>query len=312
MITTNSAGLRAARIIFASAVVGFFTALFFYEADVFWQDTGFVFGVALVTSFYGLSWSRVGRLHHLYWHKNSAIGLARLGVIASVLWCAYVLSLHADPTITGIWTVLYALMAFAAIKFFGQLWAEFFGPRLRIDVYERKNLAAAIFIAAFTLATGMIFGGAMWGSMTAESLEYGSIFEVLPGYEDGWWITPWFFLMGWTILALTQWLWIRREKANFADRIVRDHRINDAKAAAGFCLSNAVIITYAVHGDYHGFGDSLFGFSLIALPVLAHELMRPRTPDEVSRDGEWWVYIVVALGSVLLMPWLSTWLGLRL
>lgn len=56
---------------------------------------------------------------------------------------------HADPTIEGWWTLLYAAMAFAAIKLFGQFGAEWFGPRLREDVFERRNWAAAQFIAAY-------------------------------------------------------------------------------------------------------------------------------------------------------------------
>jgi uncharacterized membrane protein YjfL (UPF0719 family) len=294
----------------AACILGFFSAFIFYEADVFWQDTGFVFGASLVLCMWGLWRSKVGTLHHLYLRGNAAIGAARLGVVGSVAWCGWVLFNHADPTITGIWTVLYAAMAFAAIKLFGQFGAELFGPRLRVDIYERKNLAAGLFVGAFTLSTGLIFGGAMWGSMDGESLEYGWIFRILPGYEDGWWITPWFFLMGWFILYLTMRFWFRRENSNFRHRIVRERRLDDAWAASCFCIACAITIAYAVQGDYLGFWDSLLGFSIIAVPILAHEALRPATPEASRPAGEGWIYIVLALVGILTIPWLGRLIGL--
>lgn len=290
--------------------VGIVTAAIFYEADVFWQDTGFVFGVSIVVCFWGLRRSRVGRLHHLYLQGNAAIGMARLGVIGSVLWCGYVLFNHADPTITGIWTVLYAVMAFAAIKLFGQYGAERFGPRLRFDIYERKNLAAGTYVGAFTFSTGLIFGGAMWGSMEGDSLEYGWLFSLLPGYEDGWWITPWFFIMGWLILFFTMRYWFRREYGDFRTRVVRERNLEDARAASYFCIACAITIAYAVQGDYLGFWDSLIGFSVIALPILAHELLRPGSPDAHRRKGEGWIYIIMAIIGIIVAPWLGRLVGL--
>ncbi len=290
--------------------VGFFTAVIFYEADVFWPDTGLVFGAALVVCLWGLWRSQVTSLHVIYLHNNAAIGMARLGVIGSVLWCGYVLLFHADPTITGIWTVLYAAMAFAAIKLFGQYAAESFGPRLRVDAYERKNLAAGTWLGAFTFSTGLIFGGAMWGSMEGEALEYGWLFSFLPGYEDGWWITPWFFIMGWLILYLTMRFWFRRERTDFRTRVVRERNLEDARAASYFCIACAITIAYAVQGDYVGFRDSLVGFSVIALPILAHELLRPGSPDAHRRKGEGWIYIVMAIVGIITIPWLGRLVGL--
>jgi hypothetical protein len=296
--------------VIAALTIGFFSAVIFYETDVFWQDTGFVFGVSLVLCVWGLWRSAAMRLHHLYLVNNAAIGMARLGVIGSVIWCGYVLFNHADPTITGIWTVLYAAMAFAAIKLFGQFGAEYFGPRLRVDIYERKNLAAATFVSAFTFSTGLIFGGAMWGSMEGDSLEYGWLFTILPGYEDGWWITPWFFLMGWAILFFTMRFWFRRENTDFRSRVVRDRNLDDARAAGLFCIACAITIAYAVQGDYLGFWDSLIGFSIIALPVLAHELLRPDSPDARRQKGEGWIYIGMAIIGIITIPWLGRLIGL--
>lgn len=293
-----------------AAFAGFICAVIFYEADVFWGDTGFVFGASLITCIWGLAHSSTIGLHPLYRFNNPGIGLLRLGVIGAVIWCAYVLFNHADPTIEGWWTVLYAAMAFAAIKVFGQFGAELFGPRLREDVFERKNWASAQFIAAFTFSTGLIFGGAMWGDMEGESLAYGSFFEFLPGYEDGWWITPWFFVMGWGILAATLWFYFRRENDDFRQRVVRERDAGDAQAASLFCIACAITIAYAVQGDYLGFFHSLTGFSIIALPILAHEILRPARGHEKRSASEGWIYIAMAIIGISLAPWLWRLIGL--
>ena len=299
-------------LVFASIILGIVSSALFYETDIFWQDTGFLFGASLVASVWGLWRCRLAGLHPLYLRDNAAIGAARLGVIAAILWCGYVLFHHVDPSITGIWMVLYGLMALAAIKVFGQFAAEYFGPRLRVDIYERKNLAAGTVVGSFTFATGLIFGGAMWGEMEVEALEYGWLFSGLPGYEDGWWITPWFFLMGWVILFLTMRFWFVREHIDSRERIVRDRDQADANAFACFCIACAITIAYAVQGDYTGFFASLAGFSLIALPILAHEILRPANPRGQRKQGEGWIYIVMALVGILTLPWFGRLIGMAL
>lgn len=304
--------LNAGFWIFA-APVAMFIAFFHWYADILWHDTGFVYGLAILVALRGLTWSSQSRLHPLFLRGNAAIGAARLGVIISVLWSIYVLRFHADPTLVGYWAWMYFVMAFAATKFFGQNLAQRFGPRFWLDVYERGNLAAGIFFGTFTLATGLIYGGAMWGELVPGALEYGAMFEVLPGYDDGWWITPWFFLMGWIVLVAALYIWIRRERGDFFDRIVRDRSLTDAKAAGYFCIANGITITYAVHGNYYGFWDSLLGFSIVALPILAHEVLRPKQAGEsLSRDLEGLTYIAMSLIGIFVVPWLSTLLGLRI
>ncbi|MFU8805669.1 MAG: hypothetical protein ACNA8W_17785 [Bradymonadaceae bacterium] len=273
-----------------------------------WHDQGFIFGAMIVGTIWGLWRSANSHLHHLYWRENYGIGLTRLAVIASMVWCLFVLIFFADSTIVNIWYVFYLLMSYTAIKLFGQKGAELFGVRLRVDVYERKNFAAATIIAAFTLATGLIFGGSMWGESTPESLEYGGIFEMLPGYEDGWWITPWFFLMGWGILLGTMLLWFASEAGQ---RIRRDRNMEEARAAAIYCLCCAIPLTDAVAGNYYGLADSFLGFAVIAFPVLAHEWIKPRPGAEERRAEEPWIYIIVAIAVVVITPFVSQWLGFR-
>ncbi len=316
--TTGSPGVVIAII----AIGGFMAAWFFWTADIFWQDEGFTFFACLAATIFGLWRSSASGLHILYVRGNAAIGMARLAVVLSIAWCAYVLFVHADPTIFDYFpsTMTYVLMGLCAIKIFGQAAAELFGPKLRLDVYERKNLAAGTFIGGFTLGAGMIFGGALWGEMTPESLEYSAFFEqYLPtekhaasDAEKGWWITPWFFLMGWLIYVASLMIWLWSEKGNFAARIVRERRFNDARAAAYYCIAIAITITYGVSGDYYGFWESMFGFSFVALPVLAHGVMRPGADSERARDLEGLTYIALAVVGVLLMPWFADLLGLRL
>lgn len=291
--------------------VGFFSALFFYEANVMWFEEGFTFGAAAILSIWGLWQARTSNLHYLYIRDNPGIGLVRLATVVAVIWCLFTLIFFGDPTIVGIWYVFYMVMAFAAIKVFGLLGAASFGMRLRIDVYERKNFAAAIYIAGFVLATGMIFGGSMWGSLTPDSLDYGGIFEIMPSYEDGWWITPWFFLMGWGLLFLTMKLWFYREKSVSGEVLRRDRTIADARAAALYCVGCAIPLTDAVAGNYYGMADSFIGFSAIALPVLAHEFIRPTSAAHERDRNEPWIYVGFGFAAMIMAPIISTLLGFR-
>lgn len=301
--------------IMSGVFCGILAGAWFYEADIFWFEEGFTFGFLCIVALWGLWNSRIGSLHPLYWRGNHGIGLTRVAVWLSMLWCVFVLAFFGDETIRGIWTVFYLLMGYGAVKLFGQMAPARFGLRLRVDVYERRNMAAAWVIAGFTLATGMIAGGAMWGSVDDMALEYGWIFQFLPSYEDGWWITPWFFGMGWVILYITMWVWFRRERGEsgeaFGASVRRVRNEADGRAAAVFCVACALPLTDAVAGDYHGFRDSLLGFAFVALPVLAHEVLRPRVASDGRNAVELWIYLALGTAAVILTPFLSAALGFR-
>lgn len=290
---------------------GMFAAMFFWEADIMWFEQGFLFGFLAIMCVWGFAYTRKGLLHKLYLSDNPGIGLVRLAFWIAVAWCLFVLTFFGDPTIEGIWYAFYLVMAIAFIYIFGLKGAESFGLRLRVDVYERKNFAAAWFIAAFVLSTGLIAGGSMWGEAIPESYEYGAFFEALPSYEDGTWITPWFFLMGWLILYATMRLWFFREKTVSGKGIRQDRRLADGRAAALYCVGCAIPITDAVAGTYYGMADSFIGFAAIAFPVLAHETLRPSSHEQPRDPQEHWFYIVFGIAGMLLSPIISSLLGFR-
>ncbi len=290
---------------------GFFSAMFLWEADVAWFEEGFAFGFMATLGIWGLWHSRLWPLHDLYLRDNPGIGLVRLAVIAAMIWCVFTIFVFGDEKIVGIWYGYYLIIGFGVIMAFGLGGAESFGIRLRVDVYERKNFPAAIFISAFILATGMIYGGSMWGDSEPESFEYGGVFEVLPSFEEGGWIIAVFFLMGWTILYATMKLWFFREKGISGSRIRRDRAVADARAASLYCLACAIPITDAVAGNYYGLADSFIGFSAIALPVLAHEIFRPSSPAQERDPQEPWLYVAFGFAAMLMTPILSSLLGFR-
>lgn len=278
---------------------------------LWWLEEGIVFVAMAVACFLGYRHVSTSKLHPMFLRGNPGIGLIRVAIWASILWCVFTLEYFGSERIVGIWYAYYLVIAAGAIMSFGLLGARSFGLRLRVDVYERKNFAAAIFIAAFVVATGMIIGGSMWGESEPEALEYGWVFEFLPSYEEAGWIIWLFFLMGWGILFATMKLWFYREKDISGERIRRGRSVEDARAAALYCLGCAIPITDAVSGDYHGLGDSLLGFSLIALPVLAHEVLRPSSQQNDREAVEPWTYVAAGLAAVAVAPFLSEFLGFR-
>jgi hypothetical protein len=226
----------------------------------------------------GVSANHTGSLHALYFRGNPGPGIVRLGVVLAMAWIGYVLWRHADPSVTGVYIFFYLVMGYAAVKVFGQ-WALFpLGIRTRIDVGERRNVAAALVIGGFALATGLIFGGSLWGEA-----------DPVGGDEGGWWIPVTFFLLGWTVLIACFWLFMRREPTSFARRIRRERSVVDGRAAAVFLVSCAVPLTDAVAGDFWGWRHGLLTFAFLAGLVLAHEgfasLARPTGPvDRPEKD----------------------------
>jgi hypothetical protein len=204
----------------------------------------------------------------------------RFAVILAMAWIAWVLWRYADPSVVGIYVVFYLVMGFAAVKLLGQTVAAAYGARTRVDAGERRNVPAAALAAAFTLATGLIFGGSLWGE--ADPTGDG---------EGGWWIPVIFFLLGWIVLLLVFGLFLRREGGRLHHRIRRERRWNDARAAATFLLASAVALTDAVSGDFWGWRHGLLTFGVLAGLLVAHEgfarwtATRHETSDEASSES---------------------------
>lgn len=242
------------------------------------EDEVFVFIVSLIAAAAGTGISSTARLHHLYFRGNPGPGVVRLGVLGAMAWIVFVLGCYADPSVTGIYVVFYLVMGYAVVKCFGQGGAALLGLRTRVDAGERRNAAAAILIAVFTLATGLIFGGSLWGDADPVGED-----------EGGWWIPVTFFLLGWLTLVMVFVLYQRRD-GRLARRVRRERRPKDARAAAAFLLAAAASLTDAVAGDFWGWRHGIFSFGLLAVLLLVHESFAawklPDDPAEAARPAD--------------------------
>jgi hypothetical protein len=229
-----------------------------YEGDVVILIMAAIAGIA------GIAMNSPAAMHRIYFRDNPGPGLVRAAILISLAWIFLVSLVWADESVTGMYIVFYLVMGYAAIKWFGQAGARLFGLRMRVDVLERRNVAAAQVIAAFTLATGLIFGGSLWGDA-----------DPVGDDEGGWWIVGAFFLLGWIALVCAFGLFLQREKRHqrgWGQGIRRNRDMERANATALFLLASAVPLTDAVSGDFWGWRHSLLTFGVLAGLLVAHEI----------------------------------------
>lgn len=219
-----------------------------------------IFIVSGIAALVGMGATSTSALHPIYLRRNPGVGLVRLSVWLAMAWIALVLWRFADPSVVGIYVAFYLVMGYAVVKVCGQTFASAFGAGTVQDVGERRNMAAALVAAAFTFSTGLIFGGSLWGEA-----------DPVGDDEGGWWIPLTFFLLGWGSMLLAFWLYRRREKGRFRDRLRRERSVADARAAAAFLLSAGLVLTDAVAGDFWGWRHGLVTFGLLAAMLIAHE-----------------------------------------
>jgi hypothetical protein len=248
--------------------------------------------VSLITCFH----TRTGSLHKHFVENNPGIGLLRLSVFTSMVWIVLVINIWADPSIRGFYVVFYLVIGYSVVKTFGQQVMHLMGISLRGLVFEGKNFAASLVISAFTLATGLIYGGSLWG-------------EADPSGDDqgGWWIVMGFFLLGWIFLLLSSFIYLTRESSSFLADIKHDRKTKDAATFAAYILSTAVVLTDAVAGDFQGWSQGLLSFFTIAGMLLVHEILHPKkdapqtSATRPSRALECFVYVLLAVSSWLIM-----------
>ena len=216
--------------------------------------------VCAVVALVGSDRTSVARMPGLYLRDARWVGLTRLAVAAAMGWVLVVLLNYADPSVKGIYVWFYLLMGYAVVRGVGTLGLRFFGVRLRVDVCERHNPAAGIFSAGFLLATGMIFGGCLWGEADPSG-----------GGEGGWWIPLGFFAAGWGALLLAVALFFWREPGPTVLAIRRDRKVPQARAAAMYALAAAWVLTQAVSGDFYGWKQGLLAVGSVVALLVVHE-----------------------------------------
>lgn len=257
------------------------------------DDEVFVFIIAGAACLAGAFMTRVSSLPRLYTQGNPGIGLLRLAAGAAVVWTAYVIRYHGDPSIKGVYVVFYLVMAYGVAKVFGQIGAQMYGVHLRSDVYERKNPAGAQFIGAFTLATGIVFGGSLWGEA-----------DPLSEAEGGWWIPFGFFLLGWGTLAVFTAVYLWREPGRFRRQICQERDNAMARSAAIYVVTTSTLIFEGVAGDFWGWRHGILGMGTIAMMLVWHEFIvfgsSKMPPTRTLRVFERGMYIGLAAGVWLL------------
>lgn len=258
--------------------------------DAMSGDELFILVVSGVAGLVGMFIARVSSMPGLFTEGNPGIGLMRLAVAGAVAWTAFVIHFYGDPSIKGVYVVFYLVMAYGVTKVFGQVSAQVYGLRLRSDAYERKNPAVALFIATFTLATGIVFGGSLWGEA-----------DPLSDAEGGWWIPLGFFFMGWIILVLATALYVWREPGRLRRSLCQERDTALAWSVGVYMLSTSTLILEGVAGDFWGWRHGILGMGTIVLMLAGHEILmavgRARPQSGVLRVLERGLYI--ALGVIV-------------
>lgn len=222
---------------------------------------------AIVTTWKSLGWS----IHRMFRRGNAAAGLPVLTLLVGLAWIVFVLRAYADPSVVGVYRFFYAIVGVAAISGLGFLVPQAYGLRLGVDVYQRSNMAVALVVCGFALATAMIYGGANWGD--ADPVGDG---------EGGWWIPLGFFLAGWVVLVIAALIYIGGEPTSLRLRLVQDRSVADGRAAASYLLGVAVVLTEAVAGDFWGWTEGLLGLLGIAGMMATHAVCVRRLPVLVT------------------------------
>jgi hypothetical protein len=272
-------------------------------------DETFFFIISIIGALLGLFNYGTGSLSPLYLRRATGIGLVRLALILAVGWIVFVLYNFAAPSVVGIYRLFYIVIGLAILLWFGIGGSSLFGARYRVDVVERNNLHAAMVIAGVVLATGMIYGGSLWGEADPEGEG-----------EGGWWIPAGFFWAGWISLFIALKLYGWRDGRGFAHRRYQGRRFADGQAAFLFILSCAWVLTEAVSGDFYGWKHGLLAVGAVSGMLISHEVISlvaggrggptPTAPSRVGRVLESIFYVLWSAGYWFAGRWFSHWLGL--
>lgn len=206
-------------------------------------------------------------IHRLFRRRNAAAGVPLPAMLLAMGWISYVIRNYADPSVRGIYAAFYFVLGMAIVSLLGWFGPKLYGLRIGVDVYQRKNTAAVLVIAAFMLATAMIYSGSVWGEA-----------DPVGDDEGGWWIPLGFFALGWGTLIVASALYITGEPDSLRMRLVQNRSHADARAAASYLLGVGVILTEAVAGDFWGWTEGILGLAVIAGMLATHRLCSRKLP----------------------------------
>lgn len=268
-------------------------------------DEMFILLIASGISVFSLIGHLFSSRSRIYLRDQRAEGLVRFALLAALGWIIYVLYHYADESVVGIYRLFYVVLGFAVIRIFGFGGARITGMRRNVDVIERNNLAAGLTVAAFVLATGMIFGGSLWGEADPDG-----------DGEGGWWIPMGFFLAGWFCLLIATWLYRRRETGGIIRRIRQIRTPRETLAFALYILSSGWVLAESVAGDFHGWRDGLITTGALGGMLIVHEVAglvfnrKGAAKPQAMTGIEVLAYLATAAAFTLINRHLMPWLGL--
>lgn len=200
--------------------------------------------------------------HRILVRRSTSEGMVRLATVLSLVWLVWVLYTHADPSVVGVYRFFYVVLGLAVVQTFGVIGSLSTGMRRRIDVMDRDNQAAGLLVGSFVLATGLIFGGSVWG----EADPYGE-------GEGGWWIPMGFFLAGWLALLVASWLYRVRETGGVVRRMRQTRDPSETMGFSLYLLSSGWILTESVSGDFYGWKEGLAAVGAIAGMLVVRDVI---------------------------------------
>ena len=238
------------------------------------------------------------RLHPLVFRGNPQPGLIQVALALAMAFVAYVLWRFADPSVTGIYVAFYLLLGYALILWTSRLLGGALGARFRVDVVERRNPAAGLFLAMLTVAVGVVYGSCLWGEADPYSDD-----------EGGWWIPLGFYVMGIVVFGVAMVAYARREAGGLRRALVSDRDVAAGRAAGTYALSVAWVVSGAVAGDFFGWAHGGAAVGQVVVLLVAHELFRLLGGRLLggNRLVESAFYLITGFGTPFLLSFIPGW-----
>jgi uncharacterized membrane protein YjfL (UPF0719 family) len=225
--------------------------------------------VLLALARWVLQWTYGATLHTLLTdHDNLAVGVAVVGYFFAVIWTIKVLL--GTPS-QGFWrdvlgVLLYGGLGIVLLTAVAMVSCRLFlGGGVR-EPLEARNVAAAIVVAGAYVATSLTYSGA------------------LDGEGGGFWILLLFFLLG--QLALLGITYAFRWLTGYDDvQEIAAGNVAAALALAGLLIAVGVVVGHAASGEFTGLLNSLGGFLLALVAVVAFYPVRQLVVQSLILGG---------------------------